>query len=304
MIEIYTDGAYNPVLDQGGWAAVLIEDSQKRFFSGTVKKTTNNRMEISAALEGISHTPIDAEVVVYTDSQYLFGSMTKHWKRGANQDLWAKLDEATNSHKVRWEWIRGDDQTPLHKEAHQRANKEASLQANDFVSDAETTRPISAAKGKWYPNVTMVDVGEKAVTRREAIARGIVRMKPATIELILKGSLVKGDVLGVAQVAGIMAAKQTPYLIPLCHSLLTEVIEVQVVPQPAHSYVEISARVRGEAKTGMEMEALTAVAGAALTVYDMCKGVDPGMTIEINLVKKSGGRSGTVIIEHSGGNTR
>jgi len=92
VIEIYADGAYNPVLDQGAWGAILVENGYKRTFSGIVKKTTGNRMEITAALEGISRAPLDSEVVMYTDSQYLFGCVVKGWRRRANHDLWERLD--------------------------------------------------------------------------------------------------------------------------------------------------------------------------------------------------------------------
>ena len=101
MIKLYTDGAYNPVLRQGGWGAIVVEDSQKRVFSGTAKRTTNNRMEITAALEGILQAPQGIEVVIYTDSQYLFGCMSRGWQRRANRDLWERLDEAVSQRKVR-----------------------------------------------------------------------------------------------------------------------------------------------------------------------------------------------------------
>ena len=125
MIEIYTDGAYNPVLGQGGWGAVVIEGKQKQAYSGTAKGTTSNRMEINAALEGILRTPQGAEVVVYTDSQDLFGCMVKGWQRRANRDLWEQLDKATGEHKVRWQWIERAT-NPFHKEAHTLATSLAS----------------------------------------------------------------------------------------------------------------------------------------------------------------------------------
>ena len=118
MIEIYCDGAYNPVLGQGGWAAVVVEEGEKRVFSGVVKRTTSNRMEISAALEGILQTPQGAEVAVYTDSQYLFGCMNKGWQRRANRDLWQQLDAAVSQRKVRWQWIEQSNISSSHKEAH------------------------------------------------------------------------------------------------------------------------------------------------------------------------------------------
>ena len=140
----------------------------------------------------------------------------------------------------------------------------------------------------------MVDVGEKAVTRREAIARGEVRMKPATLRTIASGTAKKGDVLAAARIAGILAAKRTHELIPLCHPLPIHSITVELAADRRRSVVRIEARVAVEAKTGVEMEALTAVAVAGLTLYDMLKSVDRGMTIGgIGLVRKSGGKSGT-----------
>lgn len=142
----------------------------------------------------------------------------------------------------------------------------------------------------------MVDVGAKAVTDREAVARGEVVMRPATLKLIAAGELPKGDVLAVARLAGIMAAKRTADLIPLCHPLPLSHVDVALTPDAAHARVTIEARVRVSARTGVEMEALTAVAVAGLTLYDMCKAVDRDMTIgAVRLVEKRGGRSGVFV---------
>ena len=144
----------------------------------------------------------------------------------------------------------------------------------------------------------MVATGEKPDTHRQAVARGLVRMQPATLELIKKGQTVKGDVLSAAQLAGIMAAKQTPNLIPLCHPILISDVRIEFKIDDKESTVEITATVESTGKTGVEMEALTATAVTALTIYDMCKAVDRGMKIEnIRLVKKSGGKSGTITLE-------
>lgn len=139
----------------------------------------------------------------------------------------------------------------------------------------------------------MVDVGSKEVTIREAVARGCVLMAPDTLKLILEGKAKKGDVLGVARIAGIMAAKKTPELVPLAHPLPLSSVKVEFFPDTERSMVEIEATVKVAARTGVEMEALTAVAVAALTIYDMCKAVDRGMVVsDIRLMEKSGGRSG------------
>ena len=139
----------------------------------------------------------------------------------------------------------------------------------------------------------MVDVTQKGDTVREAVARGRVTMKPATLEQIKAAGLKKGDVLAVARVAGIMAAKKTPDLIPLCHPILIDNIAVDFDLSGDDS-IEITTRVKSTGKTGVEMEALVAASVSALTIYDMCKSVDKDMTItEIHLESKTGGKSGT-----------
>jgi cyclic pyranopterin phosphate synthase len=140
--------------------------------------------------------------------------------------------------------------------------------------------------------VQMVDVSAKAVTMREAVAEGQVRMTPEALAAITNATLAKGDVLTVAQIAGIQAAKRTSELIPLCHPLPLTLVEVSCTPDSTLPGIRIRARVRCEARTGAEMEALTGVAVAGLTVIDMAKSVDPWMTIDaIRLVSKSGGKS-------------
>jgi len=142
----------------------------------------------------------------------------------------------------------------------------------------------------------MVDVSGKPETAREAIAGGRVTMKPATLKLILDRKVAKGDVLGVARVAGIMAAKRTPELIPMSHPLNISSVEIALEPDPKDSCVNIIATVRTTGRTGVEMEALVAAAAAGLTIYDMCKSVDRAMTVaDIRLLRKSGGKSGTYI---------
>ncbi len=143
-------------------------------------------------------------------------------------------------------------------------------------------------------NAIMVDVSAKAETSRTAIAKGRVVMAPATVALIRERNIGKGDVLAVAQLAGIMGAKRTPELIPLCHPLPLTSVTVDLVLDDANHAVEITATCRITGRTGVEMEALTAVGVAALTIYDMCKAVDREMRIEnLRLVHKSGGKSGT-----------
>ncbi len=140
----------------------------------------------------------------------------------------------------------------------------------------------------------MVDVSPKQVTARRAEARGRITMRPETLRLIQEDRVTKGDVLGTARIAGIMAAKRTPEIIPLCHSIPLASVEIELTLEEAMNAVRITARVRTDGKTGVEMEALSAVAATALTIYDMCKAVDREMVIEeIMLTYKSGGKSGT-----------
>ncbi len=144
----------------------------------------------------------------------------------------------------------------------------------------------------------MVDVSDKPETLREAIVRGSVYMKPETFKKIMTGDIAKGDVLSVAKVAGIMAAKKTADIIPMCHPLNLSHIEVNFFPVEKDSKIDIEAKTKIRAQTGVEMEAFVAVASAALTIYDMCKAIDRGMRIsDIHLVKKSGGKSGTYVAE-------
>ncbi|MGO9605327.1 MAG: cyclic pyranopterin monophosphate synthase MoaC [Candidatus Binataceae bacterium] len=163
--------------------------------------------------------------------------------------------------------------------------------------------PVRKTNSKKAPRLThldsrgrirMVDVGEKPVTRREAVARGKIAMAPATLAAIIGGKLKKGEALSAARLAGIMAAKRTHELIPLCHQLPLEVVEIDF--RPVRSALEIEARTVTQARTGVEMEALVAVSTAALTIYDMAKAIDRAMEIgAIRLIAKRGGRSGEFI---------
>ena len=147
-------------------------------------------------------------------------------------------------------------------------------------------------------NAKMVDVGDKDVTSREAVARGHVSIQPETLRLIKEGLMKKGDVLTIAQLAGIMGAKKTSELIPLCHPLPLDRVDVDLELDEKEGRINITATAKTTARTGVEMEDLTAVSVAALTLYDMCKSVDRGMRIEaVRLVKKSGGRSGDINLD-------
>jgi cyclic pyranopterin phosphate synthase len=148
--------------------------------------------------------------------------------------------------------------------------------------------------------VRMVDVSEKPDTAREAVAQGVISMQPETFDLIRDQKVKKGNVLETARIAGVMAAKRTAELIPMCHPLPITHAKVDFFPQSDTNSIRIEAAVQVVGKTGVEMEALTAVSVAALTIYDMCKSYDRGMTItDVCLLKKSGGKSGTFVRESS-----
>jgi cyclic pyranopterin monophosphate synthase len=311
MLELYTDGGQNPLRGQGGWGAVIVNNGQMTTFYGAVAHTTNNRMEITAALEGLKKIPAGSEAVLYTDSQYLFGCMSLGWARKANLDLFEQLDKVTAERKVKWQWIDQNIPNEYQQEAHHLATsqtgEETAAAARQESSNmpavkTEPKKPEPPAPALSHVDTAgkpkMVDVSAKPDTEREAVARCLVRMQPETYKLIMTGKIPKGDVLTVAQLAGIMGSKHTPYLIPLCHPLLINEARVEFKPDEASSAIEITATVRCTGKTGVEMEALTAASVAALTVYDMCKAVDRGMKIDnLRLIKKSGGKSGTIVLE-------
>ena len=295
MINIYTDGSCQGNPGKGGWAAVIVEDGEKRVLSGSEERTTNNRMELMAAIRGLEEVPSATAAKVVSDSEYLVKTMTRNWKRNANRDLWARLDAAVSGRRVEWEWVRGHDGHPENEEANEIARREAGVLP---AAPEEKEQGSALTHLDQSGRAQMVDVGEKAVTQREAVARGFVSMQPETLELIVAGGFSKGDVFATARLAGIMAAKQTSNLIPLCHPLPLDQVTVELEPDAGECRVRISATARTSAKTGVEIEALTAVSVAALTLYDMCKSVDRGMRIEgVRLVSKRGGRSGDIVLE-------
>ncbi len=293
MIDVYTDGACSGNPGRGGWAAVIVDRAGKRALHGSEEDTTNNRMEMLAVIKGLEAVPKSASVTVHSDSGYVVNTMTRNWRRNANRDLWARLDAAAAARKVRWRKVLGHSGVPLNEEADALAAREAGSRANPAQAPAKALTHV-ADSGE----ARMVDVGPKEPTRRVAAAKGSVVMSAETLDLIRSDGAQKGDVLGVARVAGVMAAKNTAQLIPLCHPLPLDQVAVsfELVDEPAS--VAITAEARTTARTGVEMEALTAVSVAALTIYDMCKSSDRRMRIEgVRLVRKSGGRSGDIELE-------
>ena len=324
MIEIYTDGSCLSNPGPGGWAAIVLQDGARQELHGGEEKTTNNRMEILAVIKGLETLPESSEVTIFSDSQYVVSTMTRNWKRNANKDLWARLDAETGKRRVSWQWVRAHVGNPLNEEVDKLAVQEAkriadgssaARPANEAAEDSaiQTTnsgetsvaaRQVDAAERASLTHVDesgkarMVDVGWKQETERVAVAKGAIVMKPETLALIKSNGFEKGDVLGVARIAGIMGAKSTSQLIPLCHPIPLDKVDVEFELDDERSAVNITGTAKTTAKTGVEMEAMTAVSIAALTIYDMCKAVDRAMRIEgVRLVSKSGGKSGDIVLE-------
>lgn len=320
---IYTDGSCLVNPGPGGWGALVLPDQgELQRLSGGEAHTTNNRMEMTGAIKGLEATAPGTSVDLYSDSSYLVNTMTKNWKRRVNNDLWDQLDALARLRKVNWLWVRGHNGDPGNEEADRLAGNAMKLAADGKLVTPEaqpkldvpvSTKPSvktevdEVASGSERPVLThideegrarMVDVGAKPVTRREAVAKGYLVLQPETMRLIKEGLMKKGDVLSIAQLAGIMGAKKTSDLIPLCHPLPLDRVNLDLDLDEEQNRVNITATASTSAKTGVEMEALTAVSVAALTVYDMCKAVDRGIRIEgIRLASKTGGQSGDVFLE-------
>ncbi len=295
-IDIYTDGScfHNP--GPGGWAAIVMTGGAERRLTGGDPDTTNNRMEVTAAIKGLGAVPAGSAVTIYSDSEYLVNTMSRGWKRNANKDLWAQLDSVVAERTVSWEWVRGHAGNPLNEKA-DRLAVEAMTAAAGGRGAARIAGAASPEPGLTHLDAEgraqMVDVSPKPDTVRTASAGGVVTMKPETLALIIEGKVEKGDVFTVARIAGIGAAKRTWELIPLAHQIPLAQVTVDFETDPRKGTVAITATARTTAKTGVEMEALTAVSVAALTIYDMCKAVDRAMTIgDIRLLEKRGGVHG------------
>lgn len=289
MIIIYTDGSCLGNPGPGGWAAIIITNGMKERIAGYEESTTNNRMEILAVIRGLQTTAKQSEVTVVSDSQYVVNTMTKGWKRNVNQDLWSILDVEVKDRLVKWEWVHGHAGNP--------GNEEADALANEQVSKS-LGNEITLAHFDHDGRVQMVDVGGKSSTSRTAVAKGSIYMQSSTLRIITEGRADKGDVLSVAKVAGIMGAKRTSELVPLCHPIPVDQVAVDLEPDIVDGAIHITATARTMARTGVEMEAMMAVSITALTVYDMLKGIDKKMHIEgIRLIRKSGGKSGNIDLE-------
>ena len=320
MISIYSDGASKGNPGPGGWAVLVVDESGKGApYSGAEGETTGRRMGVKAAIEGLMRIPPGSQVTLYSPDESLVRGATRSSAREADRDLWAILERLAARRLVSWEWVKDLAGVPLQEEAVRLARKAAGLKSDDVTAGvaleepyvaqevgglslgkAEEEEPVEKALSHLneHGEARMVDISHKADTERVAVACGRVVMEPSTLELIRTGQVAKGDVLSVARIAGIMGAKRTPELIPMCHPLLLTDVAVELDLDDAESAVEITATVKTTGKTGVEMEALTAVAVSALTIYDMCKSADRRIRVEgVRLVRKSGGKSGDMALE-------
>jgi cyclic pyranopterin phosphate synthase len=259
-------------------------------------------MEITAAIKALEQVPPGTPVRIVSDSEYVIKTMTRGWQRNKNQDLWDRLDSLVSTREVQWAWVKGHDGHPMNELADSLANGAARDVAHSKAPSQAEPAPGPGRARLTHIDDTgrarMVDVGHKDVTEREAVATGEVVMKPETLRKVRENTFEKGDVLGVARVAGVMAAKRTHELVPLCHPVPLHQVTVDLDATSHDDRVLVTATARANWKTGVEMEALTAVTVAALTVYDMCKSVDRGMQIEaVRLVRKTGGKSGDYIAD-------
>ena len=336
MTELYTAGSYNREKHTGGWSALLVENDGRTVLSGMEPDASADRMELIAAVSGVETLPPGSHVTITSDSQYLVYTMTQGWRRWQDIDRWVLLDELCRDRIVDWVWRQEPPAPPENEFVWAQAEWESGFRtqaplASEFFGKETPVfardenaplqqEPSSAPDGtvfpgypddqeRWNPDAElthldakghaqMVDVGEKEITKREAVAKASVGMKSETLALIAGGEIEKGDVLAIARVAGIMAAKQTPSLIPLCHPIPLTHVAVDLELDQTKSKVNITATAHTTAQTGVEMEAMTAVSIAALTIYDMCKSVDKGIRIEaVRLARKTGGKSGQIILE-------
>ena len=294
MIFIYTDGSCLGNPGFGGWAAIMNNGGVETVLAGTERDTTNNRMEVLAAIKALEALDTHEEVTIVSDSRYLVNTMSKGWKRKANQDLWADLDILAKGRVIHWEWVQGHNGDVNNERVDKIANdiaKQGQI-VGTVVSNDQEVNVLSHLdeEGK----AKMVDVGSKNATERVAVATGKVVMSADTYRTISTGTTKKGDIVGVAKLAGINAAKHTWELIPLCHNIPLSHIDVAVDYDEISHCLHITATVRSTGKTGVEMEALTAVTVAGLTVYDMVKAIDHGIELtDIHLVSKIGGKSGS-----------
>ncbi len=400
MINVYTNGASGG--DLGAWSVLIVDERGRQTpHTGVLKGSSIQRIELTAAIEGILRTPPGAGVTVFCPTSYVQRNVGGVTAFDENRDLWPILDRLLVRRSVAWGSADDDEVMGKLFEAESLARKTARIpeqeeendgpeaatlvveepaaigdegempeddRAGDFPGSGEgnlegidagvapfvtqsvelveqppsmldeqqaealeveappqlqggppesagaevgLTAPVADESGgdPSAPEESlshldaagaarMVDISAKGETERLAVARGWVAMEPKTLEMVRTGQTAKGDVISVARLAGIMGAKQTPHLIPLCHPLMLTDVAVEFDLHDDESAIEITATVRTTGRTGVEMEALTAVSISALTIYDMCKSADRTIRIEgVRLVRKSGGKSGDIVLD-------
>ena len=286
MIKIYTDGSCLGNPGPGGWGAVIIyPDGNEKELSGADLDTTNNRMELQSVIEALDYLESGSIVELFSDSLYVLNTITKGWKKKANIDLWDKLESKIQKHSnISWYWVKGHSGDFYNEKVNDLAQGKAEMVKTNNLSHI-------SEEG----NVQMVDVGQKTDSERIAIAKGYVKVSKDIILQVLEANNPKGDVLNVSRIAGIMAAKRTPELIPLCHQIDLNHVDISIDIDEENNRFIIEATAKSNSKTGVEMESLVAVSVTALTIYDMTKAIDHDSLIsEIHLVSKSGGKSGNI----------
>ena len=317
-ITIYTDGSSLGNPGPGGYGIVIIRPSETgepaiEELSAGFQKTTNNRMELLGAivvLEKLERT--DTPLVLKSDSSYVVNAVNQNWianwKRAEwmragklipNTDLWQRLDRLLGRVEVRFEKVRAHSGVHYNERADILAKDAA--QSTDLAVDGgymgsmpmEMNTAVPKVEKKFSHldaggKVQMVNVNPKEVVSRSATAEATVNLNESTVEAIYDGKIPKGDVLTTAKIAAISAAKRTAELIPLCHTIPIGYVRVEFERRQGEGKIQIRATVEADWKTGVEMEALTAVTVAALSLYDMCKAVDKSIVIsDIRLVRKT-----------------
>lgn len=278
---VYTDGSCIPNPGSGGWA-YEIRNSMDEIIdssSGFDKNTTNNRMELTAVIKSFQSDYIKSNsvVTIRSDSQLIINTMNKNWKKKENTDLWNDLDEYKKSKNLHceWEWVKAHAGIEGNENVDQKANQEAKM--SHLSNDG---------------NVNMVDVSDKNQTIRVAKATSKIKLSKTAFEMTKSNDSKKGNVLATAKIAGIQAAKKTHELIPLCHQINLTNINIDFILDDL-GFITVDSKVKCIGNTGVEMEALTSVTVASLTIYDMLKSVDKRIVInDIHLISKSGGKSG------------
>lgn len=286
MIQIHTDGSCLGNPGPGGWGAIIIyPDGDVKELSGSNQDTTNNRMELKAVIEALNFLESGSMIELFSDSLYVINTITKGWKKKANIELWNELDNVIQKHNnISWNWVKGHSGDFYNEKVNDIAQGKAEMVKKNNLSHVNEEG-----------SVQMVDVGQKNDSERTAVAKGFVKVSQEIISQVLAANNPKGDVLSISRIAGIMAAKKTPELIPLCHQIDLNHVDITIDIDDENNRFVIEASTKSSSKTGVEMESLVAVSITALTIYDMTKAIDHDSLIsDIQLVSKKGGKSGNI----------